>query len=80
MLSQQMLTTGRKPGEIIVHRDLANLVHPSDLNLLSVLEFAVENLWVKHINVCSNSGYGGVKTAKDSTGIWHRGSLAPPHP
>jgi len=78
---------GLQPGELFVHRNVANVVVPSDLNCLSVLQYAIDVLKVEHVIVCGHYGCGGIEAAWKKTALglidnWlrHVQDIAEQHP
>ena len=59
------VVAGLDPGEVFVHRNVANVIHSSDMNMLSALEFAVDALMIREIIVCGHYGCGGIKAATE---------------
>jgi carbonic anhydrase len=59
------VVAGLDPGEVFVHRNVANVIHSTDMNMLSALEFAVDALKIREVIVCGHYGCGGVKAATE---------------
>jgi carbonic anhydrase len=69
---------GLAPGELFVHRNVANLVAPDDPNVMAVIQFAVETLNVRHIIVCGHYGCGGVRAAREGASEGYVGQWLSP--
>jgi carbonic anhydrase len=61
--------TGLAPGEVFVHRNVANIVSPTDLNCMSVVDFAIRQLKVRHVIICGHYGCAGVQAAAEEGAI-----------
>ena len=60
--------TGLEPGEVFVHRNIANIISAADMNCMSVVQYAIEHLHIKHIVICGHYGCGGVQAAMEPPG------------
>jgi len=72
--------TGLMPGEVFVHRNVANIVMQTDLNCMAVVDFAIRKLQVRHVIVCGHYGCAGVHAAMTDKAVWGCRSLAERYP